>query len=573
MPPALIAAGVAAAGSVAGGLISSSAAKKAANSQQRAADQSTALQRYIFDTIRGDQAFTRAGGNAALGQILSGLGIDPGTLQAAGGGPVGGEGGAQAYLDAYPDVAAEAARYPGVYGDQDGDGDADRFDFALGHHQRYGQSEGRTSPAALRPTTQTSAPAGTGGPAPTPPGYQAPTRPDAPARPEVQRFTPTTGQGYTAPAFRQGEALSPAQAYQPNALAQFAGYQGPQLTANPLDSMRRPEVEQFARRDRSADPTLDLSVERFRADPGYEFRQAEAARAIEGGAASRGGLLSGATLKALQQRSGDLADQAYYQWADRERGQYNTDRGVLDARYAFDTGTDQQAQQFAQQLRQAGYTADQANQLAAWQFGNSFNQRNSEFGASLGENARQTDNALLTQQGQFGATLGEQQRQFGANFGEQQRQYDNNLLNNSSQFGATFNEGQRQSDNALNVGLSQYYTSLGQQNFNTDRARSDDLFNIDRSFSYGQSRDRQNDLFNIANLGQGAAAQIGQAGQNYATQAGNAMFSAANAQGNAALSSASNWMNGINNGVNALAYYLGNRNGGGNSNPLGMYNI
>jgi hypothetical protein len=55
----------------------------------------------------------------------------------------------------------------------------------------------------------------------------------------------------------------------------------------------------------------------FRTDPGYEFAVNEGNRAIQGSAAARRGLLSGGTLKALQERGQGLADQQYGSYLDR----------------------------------------------------------------------------------------------------------------------------------------------------------------------------------------------------------------------------------------------------------------
>lgn len=54
-----------------------------------------------------------------------------------------------------------------------------------------------------------------------------------------------------------------------------------------------------------------FTQERFQADPGYAFRLSEGMKALERGAAARGGLLSGATLKATQRYGQDLASQEY----------------------------------------------------------------------------------------------------------------------------------------------------------------------------------------------------------------------------------------------------------------------
>lgn len=49
----------------------------------------------------------------------------------------------------------------------------------------------------------------------------------------------------------------------------------------------------------------------FQADPGYAFRMSEGMRALEQGAAARGGLLSGNMLKGAQRFGQDLASQEY----------------------------------------------------------------------------------------------------------------------------------------------------------------------------------------------------------------------------------------------------------------------
>lgn len=57
--------------------------------------------------------------------------------------------------------------------------------------------------------------------------------------------------------------------------------------------------------------TAEFTPEKFRADPGYAFRMSEGMKALERSAASRGGLLSGATLKGTQRYGQDLASQEY----------------------------------------------------------------------------------------------------------------------------------------------------------------------------------------------------------------------------------------------------------------------
>lgn len=67
-----------------------------------------------------------------------------------------------------------------------------------------------------------------------------------------------------------------------------------------------------------------FSMAQFQADPGYGFRMSEGMKALERGAAARGGLLSGATLKGIQRFGQDLASQEYTNAFNR----YQTERAA-----------------------------------------------------------------------------------------------------------------------------------------------------------------------------------------------------------------------------------------------------
>jgi hypothetical protein len=54
-----------------------------------------------------------------------------------------------------------------------------------------------------------------------------------------------------------------------------------------------------------------FGMQQFQQDPGYQFRMSEGMKALERGAAARGGLLSGNTLRATQRFGQDLASQEY----------------------------------------------------------------------------------------------------------------------------------------------------------------------------------------------------------------------------------------------------------------------
>lgn len=67
--PAIIPAAIGAAGAIGGAVISSNAAGKAAKAQTQAAADANALQKYMYDTTRADQAPWRDIGGAAIGQL------------------------------------------------------------------------------------------------------------------------------------------------------------------------------------------------------------------------------------------------------------------------------------------------------------------------------------------------------------------------------------------------------------------------------------------------------------------------------------------------------------------------
>lgn len=54
-----------------------------------------------------------------------------------------------------------------------------------------------------------------------------------------------------------------------------------------------------------------FGMDQFQQDPGYAFRLSEGMKTLERGAAARGGLMSGATMKGLQRYGQDLASQEY----------------------------------------------------------------------------------------------------------------------------------------------------------------------------------------------------------------------------------------------------------------------
>jgi len=95
----------------------------------------------------------------------------------------------------------------------------------------------------------------------------------------------------------------------------------------------------------------------FQADPGYAFRLSEGMKALDRTAASRGGLLSGATLKGAQRYGSDLASQEY-------GNAYNR----------FQTNRNTQSQEYQNAFNR--YQAQRAAQEQA--YGNAFNRFQTE---------------------------------------------------------------------------------------------------------------------------------------------------------------------------------------------------
>ena len=95
-----------------------------------------------------------------------------------------------------------------------------------------------------------------------------------------------------------------------------------------------------------------FSMSQFQQDPGYGFRMSEGMKALERGAAARGGLLSGATLKGIQRYGQDLASQEYTNAFNR----YQAERQARLAPLQSLAGVGQTT---AQQIGQAGMQAAQ----------------------------------------------------------------------------------------------------------------------------------------------------------------------------------------------------------------------
>jgi len=115
-----------------------------------------------------------------------------------------------------------------------------------------------------------------------------------------------------------------------------SGAAGPQLRVDTTS----PEFGKYAK---------EFGMSQFQADPGYAFRLAEGQKALERSAAARGGLLGGATGKALQRYGQEMGSQEYTNAFNR----YQAERAARLAPLQSLAGVGQTT---AQQIGQAGQT-------------------------------------------------------------------------------------------------------------------------------------------------------------------------------------------------------------------------
>lgn len=123
----------------------------------------------------------------------------------------------------------------------------------------------------------------------------------------------------------------------------------PQVVAASTDAQNRAGYDQYtadfnashaaAPAGMEGDLTRDFTLADFQKDPGYQFRMDEGQKGLERSAAARGGLLSGATLKATDRYSQDYASGEYSNAYNR----FNNDRTTRFNRLSAIAGTGQTA--------------------------------------------------------------------------------------------------------------------------------------------------------------------------------------------------------------------------------------
>ena len=146
-----------------------------------------------------------------------------------------------------------------------------------------------------------------------------------------------------------------------------------------------------------------FGMNQFQADPGYAFRLSEGMKALERSAAARGGLLGGATGKALQRYGQEMGSQEYMNAFNRYQAERNAQLNPLQSLAGIGQTSANTLGTYGQNM------ANQANQLAMT---NVANQGNLALGmgniraSQYGTAGRALDQALNTDWNALGRRFG-----------------------------------------------------------------------------------------------------------------------------------------------------------------------
>lgn len=294
-------------------------ANRQANAIEDAANTSDATTRYIYDdTVRRNE-YREGIGNEAFGQIAGMYGLGQG--QNAGQSQQGGMGQGQtqgqgqfaSYLNNNPDLVnwyqTTARNSPHIMQqgyDRDGNGQISQEEAGMFHYNTFGQNEGRVLPNAFsNGNNNTSFGASASLPGIIPNGFGGYTQ-GGNQTPIAQNGPVTAPQGQTAP-----QGVNPA-------------------------------------------------FQAFYNSPDYQLAFNEGQQAIEGGAAARGGLLSGATAKAVTQYGQNMAQNQF--------GNYrNALNAISGTGQVASNNTAAAGQNYANQVGNNAMAVGQANANAAGQ--------------------------------------------------------------------------------------------------------------------------------------------------------------------------------------------------------------
>ena len=325
---------------------------------------------------------------------------------------------------------------------------------------------------------------------------------------------PSATPGWTPQTYQGPAGIDPAQ-------YRYTPGQGPQAANYRYTPGQTPDAAAY-RYTPGAVPTLQ-GAELLANDPGYQFRQEQARKALEASALAKGMGMSGATLGALQERSQDLASQEYGQAWNRASQQAQMREGWA-----------QQASQLGfGQAEAASRLREQVNQIAAQQ-GWSQAQAEAAFREQMAQQASQQGfaQALAGQGQQFQQGLQAQQWNQG-----QQQAYDTDAYNRMLQ----------QQQLRYGMDVTQNQTDYQRQ----QQAYQQQVAELTRQW---------NQFAGVAGTGQTAVGQLGTQGQAASTQLGSLLSQLGTAQGVGELGGALSWQRALGGATNNLTGLLAGLN-------------
>lgn len=394
--------------------------------------------------------------------------------------------------------------------------------------------------------------------------FQAPETPD----PNQYRYTPpgvpTPGDYRFNPQehqYRGPEAVSPeGYKFDPSSYA----FDSSRNAYNPRQALDASQYRYTPQESESLG-RFDFKPPEVTDDPGYAFRLKSGQEAIESGAAARGGLTSGATLKALGRYGQDLGSQEYQaaygrSWQQQQeaydRSRFANMTGEERARYADATryardwtsdvtqeerdryanstayGRDLQGNQMAYERGLTGNQMDwqraQEAQKTAWEQGLT----GTKYNADLAWRANEADwnRNLAAQQEQFRQGSYGSEQDWARNWQAQQEQYNRGLTGNQMDWQRAIYENETSNQRAW----QEYGANIAERERNW------------------------NQWATMAGYGMNQQNQLGQLGANYAqginsayAQMGNAQAAGATAQGNA-------WQQGLQGATSSMSSALNN---------------
>jgi hypothetical protein len=208
-----------------------------------------------------------------------------------------------------------------------------------------------------------------------------------------------SAKGAKAAANQQAQAASDANALQQYMYDQTREDQQPwrETGANALDTIAW-RMGLKGMHDGGGDLLRNFDETNFQGDPGFQFRLGEGQKAVENSAAARGGILSGAALKAINQYGQNFASNEYNNAFNR----FNTNQSNHFNRLATLAGIGQTATNATQQAGQNYATNAGNNMLYAGNAAANGAQRASGYiGQGIGFATNQLAN---TNWGNFGST-------------------------------------------------------------------------------------------------------------------------------------------------------------------------